>query len=117
MKNSKEKTDREVLNERAWQKYVLYGLVERIINELPELQQIFYKDLFATNMNQADVARMYGISPQAITNRLTKLKRTVKKKLLDEYGLTKEDIIRVLNYRDHAQLLRDAYERSRIRGG
>lgn len=79
--------------DRAEIKTQLYFTVDQIISDLPKSQRLFYRDLFGGNLNQADVAAMYGITPQAATNRLTKLKKTVAKRLQQEYGLEKEDIL------------------------
>ena len=75
------------------------------IDELPESQQQFYRDYFEAGRSQAEVARMYNISPQAVTNRLKKLTKTVKKKMETDYGYTEEDIMEFIDAGSIYQLI------------
>ena len=98
--------------ERARLKTTLLWLVREIIDELPDTQQTFFRDYFEGGMNQSQVAKMYHVTPQAITNRLYKLKNTVRKKLEDDYGLTREIVITILNFRDYNQYMLDELRRT-----
>ena len=98
-------------NGRAMIKELLINVTRRIINDLPESQKQFFSDLFDRNVSQADVAREYGITPQAVTNRITKLKRTVEKKLREDYDLDGEYIKVILKFRTFDQLRSDDMER------
>ena len=100
-------------NDQAKAKLLLYFVVQNIIDELPESQRTFYQDLFGGNLNQADVAKLYGITPQAVTNRLSKLKKAVRTKLKDQYGLEEDMILKIVNFRDGMQLLADQMEQER----
>ena len=79
--------------EKICDKEIFFLKMWEAIDELPESQQQFYKDLFEAGRSQSEVARIYNISPQAVTNRLKKLTKTVKKKMETDYGYTEEDIM------------------------
>lgn len=75
----------------------LLRAVREIIDQLPDSQQTFFRDMFLFKRSQAKIARMYNVKPQAITNRLYKLKRTVQKKLEANYGITREVVIAIMS--------------------
>ena len=75
----------------------LLKAVREIIDQLPDSQQTFFRDMFLLNRSQASIARMYKVKPQAITNRLYKLKRTVQNKLEANYGITREVVVTIMS--------------------
>ena len=110
---SKKELNLDDPNDRAILKTELYLVVDQIISELPESQKTFYRDLFDGNLNQANVAELYGITPQAVTNRLKKLKKTVLKKIEKEYGLDRDTVLTILGFRDFDQLINDELNHDR----
>ncbi len=91
--------------EKICDKELFFLKMREAIDELPESQQQFYRDYFEAGRSQAEVARMYNISPQAVTNRLKKLTKTVKKKMETDYGYTEEDIMEFIDAGSIYQLI------------
>jgi len=77
-----------------------------IIYSLPESQREFFDYIHYGKLTQGELARLYGITPQAITNRIKKLYNTVMRRLAAEYGYTEEEIKRILKYRNEVHFLR-----------
>ena len=91
-------------------KYQLIRIVSDIISELTKSQKSFFRDLYGTKRSQYKVAQKYGISPQAITNHIKKLKKTVEKRILERTGLTREQISEILGEKSLGQLFDENLE-------
>ena len=85
----------------------LIYITREIIQELPESQQQFYRDLFVAKRSQYRVAKIYGITPQAVTNRLKKLKNTISKKCFEKTGCMLGEISDILDKRSLSQSMDD----------
>ena len=85
----------------------LLRIASEIISELPESQRRFFKDLYGTSRSQYKVAQIYGISPQAVTNRIKKLTKTVEKKIIERTGYSPEQITEILGEKSMEQMLED----------
>ena len=90
---------------KIFEKEHFFLKMHEAIEGLPESQRQFYKDYFEAGRTQADVAKMYNISPQAITNRLKKLTKTVRRIMEEDYGYTEEDIMSFINAGSMFQIL------------
>ena len=66
-----------------------------ILDTLPRSQQELYIDINGGKQSQADMARYYHVTPQAITNRINRLYKTVTKRLQEEHGFTIEELGKV----------------------
>ena len=69
----------------------------RILNTLPKTQQELYIDINGGKLSQADMARYYNVKPQAVTNRISRLYKTVIRRLQAEYGFSEEEIKEIGN--------------------
>ena len=79
---------------------------QEILQTLPEQQQEFFMTISGAKVSQGEIARMYGISPQAVTNRIKKLYNTIIRRLEKEYGFDEADIKHVFKYKSPVRFLR-----------
>ena len=84
----------------------IIAAAETIAGRLPEQQQEFLMVISGGKISQGEVARMYGITPQAVTNRIKKLYNTIIRGLAKNYGFDEAEIKRVFNYKSPVQFLR-----------
>ena len=66
-----------------------------IIESLPESQRELFRDINGGKLSQAEMARYYGSTPQAITNRINRLYKTVTSRLVKDYGFSMDEIKRI----------------------
>lgn len=66
-----------------------------ILDTLPRSQQELYIDINGGKQSQADMARYYHVTPQAITNRINRLYKTVTRRLQEEHGFTIDELGKV----------------------
>lgn len=79
---------------------------QEILQTLPEQQQEFLMIISGKKISQGEVARMYGITPQAVTNRIKKLYNTIIRGLTKDYGFDEAEIKRVFKYKSPVHFLR-----------
>jgi len=88
--------DQDMMNEAMGNRqYELIQVTAHILDTLPRSQQELYIDINGGKQSQADMARYYKVTPQAITNRINRLYKTVTKRLQAEHGFTIEEIRKV----------------------
>lgn len=103
------------VNERQAEWYKHYSAEEilsaasEIVYSLPESQRDFFDYINYGKLTQGELARLYGITPQAITNRINKLYNTVIRKLESEYGHDEEEIKRIIKFRNKVHFLRKIF--------
>ena len=85
----------------------LIHIAKDVVSELPESQRMFFRDLYGLPRSQYRVAQIYGISPQAVTNRIKKLKKTFEKKILERTGCSPEEIVEALYEKSLEQMIDD----------
>lgn len=66
-----------------------------IIQSLPESQQTLYRDIRNDSLTQGQIARYYHVTPQAITNRISRLYNTICRRLKAEYGFSESEIKKI----------------------
>ena len=80
--------------------------VYKIMKSLPQSQIDFFDDLRCDKWSQGELAKSYGITPQAITNRIKKLYRTIMRRLKAEYGYEEEYVKKNFGFHSEIQFLR-----------
>lgn len=85
----------------------LIRIASEVVSELPESQRVFFRDLYGLPRTQYRVAQKYGISPQAVTNQIKKLKKTFEKKILERTGCSPEQIVEALYEKSLEQMIDD----------
>ena len=66
-----------------------------VVDTLPQSQQEFYDDIVYMKLSQAEIAELYNITPQAVTNRIKKLYAAIIRGLVTEYGHDEAELKRI----------------------
>ena len=73
----------------------LLDTVKHIIDSLPESQRELFRDINGGKLSQAEMARYYGTTPQAVSNRINRLYKTVTGRLVKDYGYSIDEIKKI----------------------
>ena len=81
-----------------------------ITDDLPDAQKEFFAYINHGNYTQGELARkVYHVKPQAITNRINKLYKTIIRGVCAEKGYNEEEIKRILKYKNKVEFIKMIY--------
>ena len=87
----------------------LLSTASNLITTLPESQQELFRDIVSGKLSQAEIARYYGVTPQAVTNRINRLYKTILRKLETDYGYRQDDILKLVHAKSPISFIRRAW--------
>ena len=78
-----------------------------IVHSLPESQKEFFDYIGYGKLTQGELAReIYHVRPQAITNRINKLYKTIIRGVCEEKGYNEGEIKRILKYKSKVEFIK-----------
>ena len=99
----------DVESERSKLAFDLLSTASNLITSLPESQQELFRDIVNGKLSQAEIARYYGVTPQAITNRINRLYKTILRRLESDYVFRQDAILNIVHAKDPISFIRRAW--------
>ena len=93
-------------SESEKKKYAILEAAAEIVSSLPKSQREFFDDISGGKVSQAQFARYYGVTPQAITNRINRLFKTILRRLEAEHGYSEDEVMKLTRSKNPVSFIR-----------